>query len=194
LPSSFGGNVKIETYLEFGEGSITWMGVVAVLDWVGRIVDTVTFVQLLSSGIEFAVNKVIAGEVTQYAIPVAYETISTRVIPEFAIVSQTDFLYRNLLLGQDEQVRILRGLSRNFDNLLRYIGQLQRRNSILRLPSYFLQRPNYPDYPYTQRPRQFPKDTLIVLVLLFLTIIQAINFFGLDTITGWFAKLFKATP
>ncbi len=196
LPSSFGGNVKVITSLEFSEGSITWAGVITVLDWVGRIVDTVTFMQLTSSAIQFAVNKVISREASQNSISIEHETIHTNVMPNFVPTSQTDFLYRDLILRQDEQVRILRDLSRNFNNLLRYIGQLQRKNSIFRLPDFFTQRLNYPDYPfsYRQRPRQFPKDTLIVLVLLFLTIIQAINYFGLETITGWFTNLFKASP
>ena len=200
LPASFGGNVKVITSLEFGQGSITWAGIIIILDWVGKIVDTVTFIQLTSSAIEFAVNKIISREASRNSIPIEHETIRTNVMPNFSPTNQTDFLVRDLILRQNEQVRILRDMSRNLDNLLRYIGQLQRKNSMFRLPNFFAQQPNYPNYsypyPYTQR-KWFSKDTLIVLILLFLTIIQIVNYFGLETITGWFASLsnlFKASP
>ena len=177
LPSSYLGNVKIETQLEFGIGSITWAGVVIVLDWVGKIVDTVTFVQIMTGAIQFAINKVITQETSQYTIPIVHETIFTTVIPEFVPGSQTDFLYRNLLLRQDEEVRVLRNLSRNFDNLLRYIGQLQRKNSPFRLSNQKV---------YIVPERQAYRDNIIIFILVFIAIMQFITYVGLDTIKGWF--------
>jgi hypothetical protein len=174
LPSSYLGDVKIETQLEFGFGSITWAGVIIALDWVGKIVDTITFVQIMTGAIQFAINKVITQETSHHSIPIVHETIFTTVIPDFLPASQTDLLSRNLLLRQDEQIRVLRDLSRNFDNLLRYIGQLQRKNSGFRMENqnfYFL----------PSRQANF-----ILAILVFIAIMQFINYFGLDTIKGWF--------
>lgn len=183
LPSSFGGNVKIETSLEFSEGSVAWLGAVIVFDWVGKIVDVVTFVQLTSSAIQFVVNRVISREATQNSIPIEHETIRTHVMPEFTPTNQTDFLVRDLVLRQEEQVRLLRNLSRNFENLLGYIGQLQRKNSAFRLSNYYL----VPQ-------RQAFKDNIIIIFLAIIAILQFMNYFGIDTIKGWFATFTNIFP
>jgi hypothetical protein len=182
LPSSYHGNVKIETQIDFGLGSITWVGVIIVLDWVGKIVDTITFVQIMTGAIQFAVNKVIMQETSRHSIPTIYDSIYTTVIPEFVPSSQTDFLYRNLLLRQDEQIRLLRNMSRNFENLPSNIVQriIMFRSQNLNLSSS----PKIPAW----------KANLIIILLVVIAVIQLITYFGLDTVKGWltiFTDIFR---
>ena len=186
LPPEFSGSVKIETAIEFGQGSITWIGIITVLDWIGKIVDTVTFVQLMTTAIQFAVNKVIAEEASQNSISIQFETIYTRPRPTFTPSSQEDLLYRDMLTRQDEQLRILRGLWRNLDTLLMYIGQLRDRNSAFRLSSYN----NRP----VQQPRWISRDLLFLIALVFIFLILSIDYFNLDTIREWFFSLFGVSP
>lgn len=185
LPSSFKGNVKIVTSLEFGKGSIALVGDIAVLDWMGIIADAATLIQLMYSLIQFAVKKVIAREAAQTGIAIDYASISINVTPNFVPASQDDIIFRQLQMRQEEQTRMILAVYQDMENLLSYIRDLREKNSAFRLSSYSNR---------LQLPARFFSDIGIQLSLLLIILLQAMNFLGVSTIRDWFLRFFGTGP
>lgn len=51
--------VNVETQIQFYEGSIEWIGIVAVLDWMARLAGVAEFIGILSKLIEVAIERVL---------------------------------------------------------------------------------------------------------------------------------------
>ncbi|MFN2453373.1 MAG: hypothetical protein ABR577_04055 [Pyrinomonadaceae bacterium] len=78
LPMS--ANVEVE--IEFSNGSIEWLGVVFILDWMGRLSGSISLIEYISRAVRLVVNRSVREGVRNFAGPpwdYSYETETTMI-------------------------------------------------------------------------------------------------------------------
>ena len=63
-------SVLVQSEIQFFEGSISWIGVVTVLDWMARIAGAVELIEMFSNAIQFVVERVMRRWLSGRRIPI----------------------------------------------------------------------------------------------------------------------------
>jgi len=104
LQQSLPPDLTVQVTVRFHKGSIEFVGIVEILDWMGRIVATKDFIEMTISLIRFVSGRVIRNKARQNSIELASSETKIDILPYISYQREglTDILIREVITRQDD--------------------------------------------------------------------------------------------
>jgi hypothetical protein len=80
ITSALPPGVQVSVSIEFRKGSIEWLGVVIILDWMSRLSGSLAMIEYVSKGVKIAVDKIVRKNIKEHQSQRYCKFVNTEVL------------------------------------------------------------------------------------------------------------------